>query len=527
MALALTKEAAVPVHGWMALVKAVERLAGAADLAEIIEIVRNTARDISGADGVCFVLRDSEFCHYVDEYAIGPLWKGRRFPLTACISGWCMLNDRMAVIPDIYLDPRIPQDAYRPTFVKSLVMAPVRVGEPIAAIGSYWSQVRDFSDEELSLIEGLARSASAAIAAARLRSSLIESEHWLAMALDAGGLGAFEFNRLTGELIATPRAKEIFGRTAEAPLSREEMLEMVHPDDRAQAAGLFGAEPRQGERDEYRIETAAGERRIEMRGRVMRDANGEAARVAGVVRDVTERYLVKQRMDTLRAELMRAARLNDLGAMASALAHELNQPLAAASNYMHAAERLIGNDVEKAVAAIGKAEQQFVRTKEIIQRIRNFVGKGESVRTIEDVGSVCREVIELATSSALYQHMTVRMEFPRDLPKVDIDKVQIQQVLLNLVRNAFEAMSKSDLRRLTISARHLDAMVEVRVADTGPGLAPGTAEHLFQPFHSTKSGGMGVGLSLCRRIVESHDGKMWHEPSPQGAVFGFSLPVAR
>src|SRR5512142_1239410 len=168
MAVAMLKThlASVPEHGWLALVKAVERLATAADLAEIIEIVRTTARDISGADGVCFVLKDGDLCHYVEENAIGPLWKGKRFPLTACISGWCMLNDRPAVIPDIYLDPRIPHDAYRPTFVKSLVMVPVRTEKPIAAIGSYWSEVRDFSDEELTLLDALARSASAAIAAA-------------------------------------------------------------------------------------------------------------------------------------------------------------------------------------------------------------------------------------------------------------------------------------------------------------------------------------------------------------------------
>ncbi len=524
MSLALKKEPAVPEHGWMALVKAVESLAGAADLAEIIEIVRNTARDVSGADGVCFVLRDGEFCHYVDENAIGPLWKGRRFPLTACISGWCMLNNRPAVIPDIYLDPRIPHDAYRPTFVKSLVMVPVRVGKPIAAIGSYWSEVREFSDEELSLLEALARSASAAIAAAQLRGSLTESEHRLAIALDAGGMGAWEFNILTGELIATDRCKEIFGRTAAAPFSHEELLDIIHPEDRAQAARLFEAGP--DERDEYRIQTSAGERRIEMRGRVMRDANGEPARVSGVVSDVTERHQVKERLDTLRAELMRAARLNDLGAMASALAHELNQPLAAASNYMHAAERLMDSDADKAKNAISKAEQQFVRTKEIIQRIRSFVGKGQSVRTKEDMGAVCREVIELATSSALYQHIKVKTDFPRDLPPVEIDKVQIQQVLLNLMRNAFEAMSKSETRRLMVSAHRTDGMVEVRVADTGHGLAPEIAENLFRPFHTTKERGMGVGLSRCRKIVEAHSGKMWHEPSPQGAVFGFSVPVA-
>ena len=166
----------VSVDRWLSLVSAVERLAAADSIESIIRIVRETARLISGAEGVTFVLRDGDLCHYVEENAVGPLWKGRRFPLTACISGWCMLNARTAVIPDIYVDPRIPHDAYRPTFVKSLVMVPVRAENPLAAIGSYWSACRDFSEAEVALLEGLGRSTAAAIAAAQARETLRETK---------------------------------------------------------------------------------------------------------------------------------------------------------------------------------------------------------------------------------------------------------------------------------------------------------------------------------------------------------------
>lgn len=527
MAVAMLKSTpvSVPEHGWLALVRAVERLATAADLAEIIEIVRTTARDISGADGVCFVLRDGDLCHYVEENAIGPLWKGKRFPLSACISGWCMLNDTPAVIPDIYLDPRIPHDAYRPTFVKSLVMVPVRTDRPIAAIGSYWGQIRTFSDEDMALLEALGRSASAAIVAAQLREKLRESEHRLSMALDAGGLGAWELNLQTGDMIATPACKQIFGRGPDAPFSREELLDTVHPDDKAHAQCVFEAGPQPNPDEVYRLSLAMGERRIEMRGRPVLDANGQPSRVSGVVRDVTERTLAKERLDALRAELMCAARLNDLGVMASALAHELNQPLAAASNYMHAAERLIATDVPKALSAISKAEAQFVRTKEIIQRIRAFVGQGRSTRAAENMRAVCNEVLELLRASSLYARNAVRLEIEAGLPEVEVDKVQIQQVLLNLLRNAFEAMVQSDRKLVTVSARRNEDQVEIRVADTGPGLAPEIADNLFRPFHSTKEGGMGVGLSLCRKIVESHGGTMWHEPRAPGAAFCFTIPT--
>ena len=196
---------------WMPLVGAVERLATIERLEDVIAVVRETARSISGADGITFVLRDGEFCHYVDEDAVTPLWKGKRFPLTACISGWCMLNDERAVIPNIYVDPRIPHDAYRPTFVKSLVMVPVKVDTPIAAIGSYWAEERQFSDDEVAVLEALARSTSAAIATVRMREDLRENEQRLRMALAAGRLGVWELDLASRELTASPLCKTIFG----------------------------------------------------------------------------------------------------------------------------------------------------------------------------------------------------------------------------------------------------------------------------------------------------------------------------
>ncbi len=159
-----------------ALVDAIERLSSARSLDEIVEIVRISARRIAEADGVTFVLRDGELCHYVAENAISPLWAGQRFPLQACISGWCMLNGRAAAIPDIYADPRIPHGAYRPTFVSSLIMVPVGADKPLAAIGAYWAKQRQPPIKTVSLIETLARSTAVALANVQLYSSLIASE---------------------------------------------------------------------------------------------------------------------------------------------------------------------------------------------------------------------------------------------------------------------------------------------------------------------------------------------------------------
>lgn len=150
------------------LVAAIEQLAAAHCIEDVIDIVRATARRLLGSDGIAVILREGDFCHYVEEDAIGPLWKGGKFPLTACISGWAMLNRKTAVISDIYLDERIPHDLYRDTFVRSLAMAPVRRDDPIAAIGAYWSQVYDPTPEEIETLTTLAQAASTAMENASL-----------------------------------------------------------------------------------------------------------------------------------------------------------------------------------------------------------------------------------------------------------------------------------------------------------------------------------------------------------------------
>ena len=154
------------------LLTAVQDLSRARTLDAVMEIVRHAARDISGADGATFVLRDGDKCFYAEEDAIAPLWKGKRFPMSACISGWVMLNRKAAVIEDIYADPRIPADAYRPTFVKSLAMVPIRTQDPIGAIGNYWATKRMPPPETVRLLEALANFTSIAIENADLYASL-------------------------------------------------------------------------------------------------------------------------------------------------------------------------------------------------------------------------------------------------------------------------------------------------------------------------------------------------------------------
>ena len=161
--------AGTPVY---VLVEAVQSLSLARSLPEIQEIVRHAARELSGADGATFVLREGECCYYADEDAIEPLWKGQRFPLSACISGWAMLNRRAAVIADIYADDRIPHEAYRPTFVQSLVMVPIRTADPVGAIGSYWASSHVASSQEVELLQALANATAVAMENVRVYQDL-------------------------------------------------------------------------------------------------------------------------------------------------------------------------------------------------------------------------------------------------------------------------------------------------------------------------------------------------------------------
>src|SRR5215216_2626800 len=154
------------------LVSAVQELSLARNLATITDVVRRAARELTGADGATFVLREGDKCHYAEENAISPLWKGQRFPLSTCISGWAMLNRQAAVIEDIYADPRIPADAYRPTFVKSLAMVPIRTEAPIGAIGNYWATRRQPTGEEVELLQALANTTAVAMENVRVYAEL-------------------------------------------------------------------------------------------------------------------------------------------------------------------------------------------------------------------------------------------------------------------------------------------------------------------------------------------------------------------
>lgn len=308
-------------------------------------------------------------------------------------------------------------------------------------------------------------------------------------------------------------------------------------------------EPYQENHDAYLARYAAtGERHIIGRGRIvlgkrkdgstfpMELAVGEVLlqgvpRFTGFVRDITERQTTEKRLQELQNELIHVSRLNAMGQMGATLAHELNQPLAAIVNYIGAAKQFASQqagDISARVDdALTKAAAQARRAGDVIARLRQFVAAGKTVRVAEDINKVVEEASALALIGAKESNIHVRMELGSELPQPRIDKVQIQQVILNLMRNAVEAMHRVERRELAVKTLVNAANeVEVVVRDTGPGLSPEINERLFQPFVSTKGNGMGVGLSICRSIIDSHGGTIWGKPNSDGGMsFGFSLPT--
>jgi two-component system, LuxR family, sensor kinase FixL len=267
----------------------------------------------------------------------------------------------------------------------------------------------------------------------------------------------------------------------------------------------------------FPMELAVGEARV-----------GNERFFIGFVRDLTERRSQERRMQELQSELVHVSRLTAMGEMASSLAHELNQPLSAITSYLRGAATLLKSgqvDTERVRDALDRSAVQALRAGDIIKRLREFVAKGETQHAHEEPAVLLEEAAALALVGAKEQGVRVSLRCDRDLPDILVDKIQIQQVALNLVRNAIEAMESSSRRELVLTVDRQGDFAHFSVADTGTGINPEIAAHLFQPFVTSKVNGMGVGLSICRTIIEAHGGRISANPNAGGGtVFEFTLP---
>jgi two-component system sensor kinase FixL len=291
---------------------------------------------------------------------------------------------------------------------------------------------------------------------------------------------------------------------------------------------------------------ATGERKIIGIGRVTtarhRDGNtfpidlhigeariGDERVFTGFIRDLTERQQTELRLHDLQSELAHVSRITAMGTLATSLAHELNQPLTAIANYVETAKDLLDSPDPEVLDIVREAlvecAAQSVRAGQIVRRLRDFVSRGETERRIESLARVVNEASAMALVAAGERGVEVEVRLDAKGDRVLVDRIQVQQVILNLIRNAIEAMAESPTRRLRISSRaEPEGHVTVMIEDSGPGLPQEVSERLFQPFVSTKSAGMGLGLSICHTIIQGHGGRIWAEPSRfGGTTFHFTL----
>lgn len=294
---------------------------------------------------------------------------------------------------------------------------------------------------------------------------------------------------------------------------------------------------------------ATGERRIIGIGRTvtglkrdgstfpMQLAVGEAAVegepvFTGFISDLTEQMQAEERIEDLRSNLIHVARVSAMGTMASTLAHELNQPITAVMNYVETIRDMLEqphkDDFPIIREALSETASEAMRAGQIVRRLREFVAKGEVEKTVEDLPALIDEAAKLALIGAREKGVHVEFDIDRQASPVLVDRVQIQQVLINLMRNAVEAMSALPggmARELHLSTHPEEGgFVRVIVRDTGPGVAPEIAADLFRAFNSTKTDGMGLGLSICRTIVEANGGRIWYEPGEAGgSIFQFTI----
>jgi PAS domain S-box-containing protein len=370
----------------------------------------------------------------------------------------------------------------------------------------------------------------------RAEEALRRSEAYLAEAQRLSATGSLGWRVASGEVVWSEESYRIFGFDRAVKPTIDLVLQRVHPDDREfvqrevdrVAAGNHDFDV------EHRLLMPNGlVKHIQVRSHRAECELGDAE-IVGAVMDVTAARVAQEALHAAQAELARVARLTTLGEIGASIAHEVNQPLAAIVANAEACLSWLDRetlDLDEARSAVAAIVDDGKRTGEIIRSIRALPNKTDSQRAALDINEVINEALALVRRELLTKRVSLRTELAPVLPAVLASRVQMQQVIINLVINSIEAMEAVGDRQREIvirSCRDTTGKASVTVKDSGIGIKSDSADRLFEAFVTTKSNGMGMGLSICRSIIEAHGGCIWNEPNiPEGAVFGFSLPLHR
>jgi two-component system sensor kinase FixL len=366
--------------------------------------------------------------------------------------------------------------------------------------------------------------------------ALRENEERMSLAVDAANFGIWIRDLARNEIWASDKWRELFGFAPSERLELDHILQRLHPDDREALQGVFAKALAGGGsyETEFRlILPDGGIRWISSQGRVERSSNGQPVRIRGASRDVTAGKQAELETQLLRQEVTHVGRISMMGQLATALAHEINQPLGAILRNAEAAELFMQDaspDLDEIRAIVADIRKDDQRAGAVIDRMRGLL-KRQSLNTRAlHVGELIGDVKALVRADSAARQVKLDVNVPSDLPPVRGDRVHLQQVLLNLILNGMDALNGASLedRRISVTALLDGAQtVEIAVSDTGTGIPAEKLAHIFDPFFTTKLNGMGMGLPISRTIIEAHGGRFWAENNNSGgATFRFTLPIA-
>ncbi|MCC6528350.1 MAG: response regulator, partial [Polyangiaceae bacterium] len=513
-----------------ALAQAIQDLSRARSTAAVADVVRRAARALVGADGATFVLAEGELCHYLDEDAVAPLWKGRKFPMSACISGWAMLRQEQVAIERVRDDDRIPQDVYRATFVESLVMTPVRADGPLAAIGVYWGAPHRATVDELGVLQALADSTAVALENVRVLAELEASRARAAAIYDHLPSATFVWERRDGELVladwneAARAALQPVSTAGRVAAGRE--LARLVPSLAADVAACLESRATIRREVECRLPGTDGTRSLLLSYGLV---PGELVVLHAA--DVTEQRRAQER-------LAQAQQLDGIGHLAGGVAHDFNNLLAVIlTNAGFALEGVEqGHPVREDVLEIrGAAERASALTRQLLAFSRKQVLQPVPL-LLPEVIEGCRAMLRRLVG----EHVEIVVACAADTGHVEADRGQLEQVLMNLAVNARDAMPRGGTLTLETGNVELDErhplrpprarsgrFVRLAVGDTGCGMTPAVRERAFEPFFTTKDKGKGTGLGLSTvyGIVTQSGGSVDVQAEPGlGARFEIFLP---
>jgi two-component system sensor kinase FixL len=374
-----------------------------------------------------------------------------------------------------------------------------------------------------------------ALRAAGLTEDLRKREEWLDLAADSAGVGLWLWDFKTNLLWITEKTRMLYGISSQGQVSFETFLSKLHPDDLdwVTQAGRKCTQEGADFRYDYRIVMPDGSIRwLKVLAKAFLGPSGKPERMTGVSLDITERKQAEQENEQKRNELAYVARVSTMNQLASSLAHELNQPLGAIMRNAEAGELFLQDpspDLDEIRAILADIRRDDQRAGAVIDRMRSQLKRREVEHNLLDLTLLAAEVIALVCPEADARKVRIVLNPVSSLPEVRGDRVQLQQVLLNLLINAMDAMNDSapDDRRITVLVQAVDTQVEVAVSDAGHGIAADMLSHVFEPFFSTKPNGLGMGLAISRTIIEAHRGSIWAKNNEAGgATFTITLPAA-